>query len=75
MNDITRLAEIAERVHPCPIPDALNGYDCCSHGPWPCRLTEAAWLARGLDIDKERQRQIRHLINQATPDLPGDMEP
>jgi hypothetical protein len=44
-----KLATIAEHVHPCPPPAVAQGYDSCEHGTWPCRLTEAVWLARGLD--------------------------
>lgn len=51
-----RLDGIAERIHPCPAPDAAQGYDSCDHGVWPCPATEAAWLARGLDRTAELEK-------------------
>ncbi len=44
-----RLAHIADNLHPCPTPDLTTGASTCNHGTWPCNITEAAWLARGLD--------------------------
>lgn len=49
-----RLQQIAQRLTPCPIPDATEGWDLCAHGlPWPYPNTEAAWIARGLDRDEQ----------------------
>ncbi len=56
------LAAVAERLHPCPIPDVLAGEDLCPCGDgagWPCPSTEAAWLARGLDPGAEARRLLR----------------
>jgi hypothetical protein len=44
-----RLSAIADLIEACPVPDVFNGYDLCGHAqPWPCPVTLAAWLARGL---------------------------
>lgn len=43
------LAAVAERLHPCPIPDVLAGEDLCPCGDgasWPCPGTEARRLLR-----------------------------
>lgn len=54
-----QLDEIARRVTPCPAPDVAAGWDLCAHEmPWPCSITEAAWIARGLDRDDQVQRQL-----------------
>lgn len=58
--DLTqRLQQIAQRLTACPIPDVTNGWDLCAHGlPWPCPTTEAAWIARGLDRDKQVRAHV-----------------
>lgn len=49
-----RLQQIAQRISPCPVPDVSEGWDLCAHGvPWPCPSTEAAWIARGLDLSDQ----------------------
>ncbi|GLZ36341.1 hypothetical protein Lesp02_85280 [Lentzea sp. NBRC 105346] len=50
------LDRIADLVPACPPPDIAQGYDPCPCGrgqSWPCSLTRAAWLARGLDVHDE----------------------
>lgn len=52
-----RLRQIAQRVIPCPMPDIAGGWDLCAHAvPWPCPITEAAWIARDLDRDEQIRR-------------------
>lgn len=56
-----QLAAIAALVEPCPPPDVWNGYDLCVCGRgqvYPCDLTVAAWLARGLDPEVEQRCEI-----------------
>ena len=48
-----RLAKIADLLGECPPPDMADGYDQCSHGAWPCAITQAVWLAEGRDRDQE----------------------
>jgi hypothetical protein len=51
-----RLAKIAEVLKPCGAPDIAGGYDLCPCGSgeaWPCQMTQAAWLAAGLDLNTE----------------------
>jgi hypothetical protein len=50
------LNDAAERIQPCPVPDAFNGCDSCGHGSWPCRDTVLAWRLRGLDPETEQDR-------------------
>lgn len=57
-----RLQQIAQRLLPCPVPDVADGWDLCAHGlPWPCPSTEAAWLARGLDLGQQVRAQLAWL--------------
>lgn len=43
------LAAVAELLTPCAPPDTANGWTLCAHAqPWPCPVTRAAWLVRGL---------------------------
>lgn len=43
------LAVVAELLTPCAPPDVANGWTLCAHAEaWPCPITRAAWLARGL---------------------------
>lgn len=54
-----RLDRIAELLPACPEPGIANGNDMCVCGSgevWPCGGTQAAWLARGLNIEEENQR-------------------
>lgn len=60
-----RLAAIAQRISPCPAPDALADYDRCAHGTWPCATTEAAWLAQGRDRDEEVRRVTEAVSREA----------
>jgi hypothetical protein len=57
-----RLAKITELLpSPCPEPGIANGYDMCVCGTgevFPCSITQAAWLARGLDIEEENRRVL-----------------
>lgn len=64
-DDFNRLDEIVARLHPCSPPDVMNGYDLCPcgyGGTWPCAITEAAWLARGLNPVEEARRIMRDII-------------
>lgn len=57
-----RLQQIAQRISPCPVPDAAEGWDLCAHGlPWPCPTTEAAWIARDLGRDERIRAAQRWL--------------
>ena len=58
------LAEAAEAITPCPVPNVPKGFDCCSHGTWPCPQTTLAWRLRGLDPDAERHRQLSVMWSQ-----------
>jgi len=60
MTDTERLAKIADLLpNPCPEPGIADGMDTCGHGEvWPCSLTQAAWLTRGLDPDEENRKVI-----------------
>lgn len=57
-----QLAEIAKRLTECAVPDAYSGMNLCPcsyGGTWPCPMTEAAWIARGItDLGAERRRLI-----------------
>lgn len=56
LSESQRLIYIADLIHPCsPYPDVINGYEICTcgRGVWPCPVTKAAWLARGLHIHTE----------------------
>jgi hypothetical protein len=57
-----RLAKIAELIPgPCPEPGIASGMDLCVCGSgevWPCSITQAAWLARGLDIEEENRKVL-----------------
>jgi len=51
--DTERFAAIADLINPCPEPGVYDGNDMCvcrSGEVFPCSTTQAAWLARGLDI-------------------------
>jgi hypothetical protein len=54
------LALIAHLLYPCPAPPATDHNELCPCGSgfWPCRVTEAAWLARGLDPSTQITREI-----------------
>jgi hypothetical protein len=56
------LAAIAELLAPCPCPDWTQGYDLCTCGSgqgYPCNITAAAWIARGLEPAAEASRALR----------------
>lgn len=56
-----RLAQIAELIPACPEPGIAQGNDMCVCGSgevWPCSITQAAWLARGLDIEEENRKVL-----------------
>lgn len=62
----TSVAETNRQVvellpQPCPLPDVAAGEDGCPCDAgvcWPCQLTQAIWLARGIDPDAEQKRLI-----------------
>jgi hypothetical protein len=60
-----RLVQIAGLLPaPCCEPGIADGNDQCPCGSgqvWPCNITRAAWLARGLDPDAE----IRKVLDKA----------
>jgi hypothetical protein len=67
-----RLAGIAARVTPCGPPNVMEGMDSCPcgvGGTWPCPITEAAWLARGVDRDDEVRRVMDRLRAEYLSDL------
>ncbi len=77
---MNRLDLIATLIQPCPPPDIANGYDMCPCGLgccWPCPVTRAAWLARGLDPDTEIDKVITRVKAQCSaPDWdPGGWDP
>jgi len=49
-----RLARIAYLLAECPPPDMAAGSGRCAHGPWPCVITQAVWLAQGCDRGQVR---------------------
>lgn len=56
-----RLAKIAELIPACPEPGIAQGNDMCvcrSGEVWPCGVTQAAWLACGLDIEEENRKVL-----------------
>jgi hypothetical protein len=58
---MNRLTVIAALLQPCPPPDIAAGFDACpcgTGGSWPCAVTKAAWIARGLDPDTEIERAL-----------------
>lgn len=63
-NDETRLARIAHLLKPCPPPVRWQGRFICRIHPedaWPCPVTQAAWLARGMDPAYEGRRVLAPL--------------
>lgn len=66
-DDFDRLEEIAVRIHPCRPPDLIHGRSLCrcnTGDDWPCAVTEAAWLARGLDPHIEAHRIINAIFEE-----------
>jgi hypothetical protein len=63
-----RLAKIAELLPaPCPEPGIAGGVDACVCGSgetFPCSITRAAWLARGLDPGEEIQMVLAPIKRQ-----------
>jgi hypothetical protein len=54
------LADAAEAVAPCLVPDVLEGYDTCEHGEaWPCPAALLAWRLGGIDPETEIERALR----------------
>jgi hypothetical protein len=56
---VARCMRIAELIEPCPNPNVAAGVMACEHGPWPCKLTLAAALARGVGKAEEMTRLMR----------------
>jgi hypothetical protein len=55
-----RRALIAHLNQPCPAPPITqpSGLCPCGTGFWPCHVTHAAWLARGLNPSAQITRQV-----------------
>ncbi len=67
-----QLNQIARRLIPCPVPDIAGGWDLCAHAvPWPCPITEAAWIARGLDRDEQIRQHTDWLAAELAIDRVG----
>lgn len=63
-NDRERLTRIAELLEPCRFPIVRAGQALCQRhrgARWPCLITQAAWLARGLDPEDEAARVLTKL--------------
>jgi hypothetical protein len=77
---MNRLTVIADLLRPCPPPDLAGGYDMCPcgyGGSWPCSVTRAAWIARGLNPETEIDKVITQVRAECeVPDWdPGDWDP
>jgi hypothetical protein len=69
--DSERLAVIAGLISPCPEPGVYDGNDMCvcrSGEVFPCSTTQAAWLARGLDVAEENHRVLEPARRQFEAD-------
>ena len=66
-----RLDRIAELLPECPEPGIADGNDMCVCGSgevFPCSGTQAAWIARGLDIEEENNRILVGVKKQMAAD-------
>lgn len=66
--------DIAALLAPCSPPDIAAGFDLCPcgrGGSWPCAVTKAAWLARGLDPTAEVRRICRTIHADWTAEEEG----
>jgi hypothetical protein len=67
-SDSERLAKIAELLpNPCHEPGIANGMDLCRCGSgevFPCSITQAAWLAAGLDVAEENRKALAPVKQQ-----------
>ena len=71
--DLAKVQDLL-KDHECGPPDIVNGYDMCPCGrgeAWPCEITRAAWIARGLDVDHEVTTYLRSLRDISIAELEG----